>query len=447
MSFLLYFLSFYDILHSLQNCKRSKMKNIVILGGGTFSDVRCHLGLNARAFGETAIKLEKLFAQEIKQQGLDKEYQVKLILTRMGQPHDNPYNLITNEDVSKLVDELVADPQTKVIIQNMALCDFDGQIGDVESGKYAERLQTAQGQTQMTLTPAPKVIGKIRKIRKDIFAVGFKTTSDKDSGTQYSRALSLLKKNSLNLVLANDTVNHRNFIVAPEETRYCETTDRDEVLKFLVKMTLSRMQNHFTRSTVVEGKAVDWKSELVPANLRAVVDHCIEKGAYKPFLGKTAGHFAVKVNDGEILTSIRKTNFNELDKIGLVRVESQNADEVIAHGFKPSVGGQSQRAIFSEHKELDCIVHFHCPVKEEFRETIVPVKEQWPNECGSHECGKNTSKGLKEVDLGDGDKLKVVFLDSHGPNVVFNRQLPADKVIAFIDKHFDLSAKTGGLVQ
>ena len=41
----------------------------------------------------------------------------------------------------------------------------------------------------------------------------------------------------------------------------------------------------------------------------------------------------------------------------------------------------------------------------------------------------------------------MVYLDEHGPNIVFNRKTNANKVINFIDAHFDLSAKTGGFVQ
>jgi hypothetical protein len=66
--------------------------------------------------------------------------------------------------------------------------------------------------------------------------------------------------------------------------------------------------------------------------------------------------------------------------------------------------------------------------------------QQWL-ECGSHECGKNTSDGLTDV----GNGIKAVFLDEHGPNIVFNHKVDPQLVIAFIDKSFDLSAKTGGL--
>ncbi len=420
------------------------MKKIYILGGGTFSHVRSHLSLATPAFGETAIQLEKMLLEQmqIHEKTNIQSHSVELVLTKMADRHSS---LVTNDDVKQFVQKIIQDSDTKAIIFNVALTDYDGSIGDVPSGKYAKRLQTKEGCVHMQMTPSDKLIGMIRKERKDIFVVGFKTTSNESSDIQYQKGLELLKKNSLNLVIANDLVTRKNMIIAPEETRYCATNNRQEVLQYLCKMMLSRMSNTFTRSTVVPGESVSWKSQVVPNNLREVVNHCIEKGAYKPFLGKTAGHFAVKVDEGKILTSIRKTNFNQLDEVGLVAVESKNKDEVIAHGFRPSVGGQSQRIIFSEHPELDCIVHFHCPVKEEFKEKVIPVKEQWPNECGSHECGANTSKGLREIDLSDGDHLSVVYLDEHGPNIVFNRKTPAAKVIGFIDKHFDLSAKTGGV--
>lgn len=418
------------------------MKKIYILGGGTFNYVRNQLALAAPAFGETARKLEELFKKEIKEKGLEKEYEVELVLTKMA---DYKSKIVTNHDLDSYVNSLIQKEDTRAIVFNVTLAKCEGRIGETESGKYAEKLKLNQDNIIMELSPGDKIIDKIRKERKDIFVVGFNTTTNQDNQSQYFKGLELVKKNSINLVLANDIVNHNNMIVAPEETKYCETTDRNKVLEFLTKMTVSRLQNKFTRSTVVEGKAIDWNSEVVPENLREVVNHCIKEGAYKPFLGKTAGHFAVKVNDGEILTSIRKSNFNDLNETGLVKVESKNENEVIAHGYRPSVGGQSQRIIFSEHPNLDCIVHFHCPVKEEFKATVIPVKEQWPNECGSHQCGKNTSDGLKEIDV-DGDKISVVYLDEHGPNIVFNRTVPANKVIHFINKYFDLSQKTGGLM-
>lgn len=407
------------------------MSHIHVIGGGTFSHVRSHMALAAPAFGATARRLHDLFKRA-------SERPVSLHLTVMAGDHSKP-KLVTNDDVAQLIDTLIADPTTRVIVMNAALCDYEGQIGPVAAAKYAERLKTSGGRALMSLTPADKIIGRIRKTRKDIFVVGFKTTTGATSDEQYVAGLNLLKANSLNIVVANDTVTRNNMIITPEESRYGESTDRDAVLRQLVEIVLQRSQNTFTRSTLVEGDGVAWDADIIPDNLRAVVEHCIEAGAYKPFRGATVGHFAVKVNEKQIVTSGRKRNFNNLREDGMVLVDYDGDDRVVARGGKPSVGGQSQRIIFTEHPEAECIVHFHCPPRDNAELSHV---SQFPNECGSHQCGQATSRGLRPV--WDG-KIKAVMLDNHGPNIVFSRDTPAEHVIQFIEQNFDLSQKTGGL--
>jgi hypothetical protein len=90
---------------------------------------------------------------------------------------------------------------------------------------------------------------------------------------------------------------------------------------------------------------------------------------------------------------------------------------------------------------MDCIAHFHCPKREG---SEVPTVSQREYECGSHECGKNTSSGLGEFILADGSKVKAVYLDHHGPNIVFNSSVDPALVTEFIDANFDLAEKTGG---
>ena len=82
-----------------------------------------------------------------------------------------------------------------------------------------------------------------------------------------------------------------------------------------------------------------------------------------------------------------KSNFNDLDKNGMVYVKTDGPDTVLAYGAKPSVGGQSQRIIFNDHIGMDCVVHFHCPLKSNHVDDI-PIVSQREVECGSHQCGK-----------------------------------------------------------
>jgi len=429
----------------------SDNKTIHIISGGTISHVAPHLALAAPAYGKIGYQLARLCAEAMP--SLD------AILYRTKMAGGN--KLETNADVAELIEKLKGDPATKIIFMPVALCDFEvtkidrpgntmSMMGAVNIGKQRPRLQTSEGYHELTLRPADKIIPTIRNGRKDIFLVGFKTTSGASEDEQYLAGLNLLKASSCNLVLANDLKTRVNMIITPEEARYHVTRDRETALQNLVDMVKLRSHLTFTRSTVIAGEAVPWSSDTVPDTLRKVVDHCIAKNAYKPFRGATVGHFAAKLSDNEFLTSKRKTNFNDLHKLGLVRIKTDGPDTVLAYGAKPSVGGQSQRIVFAEHPDTDCIVHFHCPLKKPELANFdkpwsIPVVSQREYECGSHQCGQNTSRGLVEFKLPSGS-IWVVMLDQHGPNLVYHHSIDPDDVNRFIDEHFDLDAKTGGYV-
>lgn len=405
-------------------------KKVVILGGGTFSHVRAHLSLAAPAFGGTAKQLFSLCEEKFK------HMDVRLILTKMA---DSDSHIVTNEDVSSFVDAIINDNTVKVVFFNVALCDFDGEIDGVKSGKNASRMETREGDSVINITPSDKVIGKIRKHRKDIFLVGFKTTAGATPQEQFSKGLNLMKKTSCNLVLANDIVTYNNIIITPEEGVYGKEMDRMDCLKEMVEIAYLRTHLTFTRSTVVDGQLVPWADKRVPKVLREVVEWCVDNNAYKEFNGATTGHFAAKLAAHEFLTSIRKTNFNDIRENGMVLVRTDGEDDVIAYGAKPSVGGQSQRIVFNTYQDCDSIVHFHCPLRPDAKDSI-PVVSQKEYECGSHQCGENTARGLEKF-----GKLYCVMLDNHGPNIVFDsRSVKTSEVIEFISDNFDLDASTSG---
>src|SRR5581483_10121344 len=200
------------------------------------------------AYGNTAVELRGLCHRQFAG-----KMAVNMHLTKMATPYGS--EIETNEDVEKLLDKLIANPATKVIFMNVALCDFEGEIirsssndddavggtrrDNEPTGKYGTRLKTrdAYGDPlcyDMQLYPAPKLLGKIRQKRKDIFLVAFKTTCGATEDEQYIAGLHLLKGASCNLVLANDVKTRVNMIITPEEARYHVTTNRSEALSNLV---------------------------------------------------------------------------------------------------------------------------------------------------------------------------------------------------------------------
>jgi hypothetical protein len=423
------------------------MKKLHIIGGGTFSHIRCHLSLATPAFGATAKHLNQLALLEEINADEENWLVPRLHLTAMansGAKTPSGHKLVTNEDVSNLVDELVDDPDTAMIIFNPALCDYEGAIlGEgatcllaTPSGKYETRLKSREGAQTLRLWAADKIIGKIRKERKDIFLVAFKTTAGATEDEQYFAGLKLLKENSCNLVLANDVITRTNMVITPEEARYHVTQDREKALNGLFEMAILRYGLTYNRTEIVPGETIPWDSKRIPETLRTIVDYCIKKGAYKPIRGKTVGHFSFKENETKYLVSRRKVNFNRLEEFGVVEVEIDDEYKIKATGAKPSAGSQTQRLIFRDHPQYDCIIHFHCPLREN---SEIPVRSQYAFECGSMQCGTNTSQGLKQF-----GNLSAVMLDQHGPNIVFHHSIDPQEVMRFIDHHCDLSKKTGG---
>lgn len=440
-------------------------KRIVIVGGGTSVPIANHLSVSANAYGKTALRLHEL-CQEAFIRG-DHRMSAELRLTRMA---GGPSNLESPKDLERLIDELVADVSTRIIFWNPAVVDYTPETA-IASGSPAETLllevedmgkdfrfkTSTYPRLTVELHVADKLVKQIRATRKDLTLVAFKTTCGASEQEMYVAGLNLLKSASCNLVLVNDSVTRMNLIVTPEHGRYDVTTDREAALTSLVEMALLRSHLMFTRSTVVAGEAVPWSDKRVPETLRAVVNHCIEAGAYQPFRGSTVGHFAVKLSPKQFLTSRRKTNFNDLEKLGLVLVETDGEDTVTAYGHKPSVGGQSQRIIFDNHPELDSIVHFHCPLRDPINENVdwehyspsdrddIPVASQRAYECGSHECGQNTMVNLKKFEVASGQYVWAVHLDKHGPNIVFRSDaVDPQAVIDFIDRNWDLSQQSNG---
>lgn len=201
---------------------------IHIFGGGTINYVRTHLALCAPAYGNTARQLHRILTS----QGCASS-QLSLELTRMAHPSSR---METNGDVTARLQQLLADADARAIVFNVALCDFEGRIGDVPSGKYATRLRSRESQLPIQMKPADKLLRRIKEQRPDIFLVGFKTTAGDESAEQAKLALRQVDETGADLVLANDTVTRNNLLMAGGAMRgtVCmETTCRDLVLHAL----------------------------------------------------------------------------------------------------------------------------------------------------------------------------------------------------------------------
>jgi phosphopantothenoylcysteine synthetase/decarboxylase len=197
------------------------MHKVIVIGGGTFNHISCHLSLAAPAFGGTARKLHKMFEEA----GVLESH---LVLTKMADPASN---LVTNADVALYVEHMLEDKMVKVVIMNAAICDFEidnpGE-GRLSSQKdYPVVLKGIQG----------KILSTILEKRPDMVVVGFKTTHGVTPVEQLVKAAASMASNKLDFVLANDVLTRNNiFLTCGLDVHQDE---REELLKQLVRETTS----------------------------------------------------------------------------------------------------------------------------------------------------------------------------------------------------------------
>jgi len=354
----------------------------------------------------------------------------------------------TNEDVSRLVDLLVSREETRCIVMACALCDFEPRkISWIEEGPYNFKSLRSFGKDQprlsskyrpqMDLIPTDKLIGKIRKNRKDIFLVGFKTTAGESPKSLYDKGLKLLKDNSCNLVLGNDIQTHLNMIITPEEFPYTFVggKGRDEAIDQLCEMVIQRTKLSFSKTEVTgtpDQKILPATAEGIPENFVPVLRFLIENNAFKLVNGRTTGHFGCVYPEGS-LSSVRYANHNKVFEEGMVRVTGTKDGVIQAIGSKPSAGEHTQQEIYRQLGDrVYSVVHFHCPLSKGI---ILPMASQKPFECGSHQCATNTVNAMEELSPG----VYVCHLEGHGPNIAFHKDVPAYTLIFMIRKFWDLS--------
>lgn len=190
---------------------------VVVLGGGTFNHISCHLSLAAPAFGTTARQLHKMFTGG----GV---LESQLVLTKMA---DSASDIITNGDVAVYVERMLEDFSVKVVIMNAAICDFE------IDNPGADRLSSSQDYPVTLKGIQGKILSTIRQERPDIVVAGFKTTYGATKIEQLAKAAASVHNNGLDFVLANDVATRTNILLT--RALAVHQGEREALLDLLVK--------------------------------------------------------------------------------------------------------------------------------------------------------------------------------------------------------------------
>lgn len=197
------------------------MKEILVVGGGTFSRVACHLSIAAPAFGTTA----KALHDKINATGKVKS---RLILTKLA---DSSSDIITNGDVEFAIRQALHDSNIRAVIMNAALCDFR-----MDNPSNEGRLSSQNNYDAKLIGDTRKVIAELKAHYPDVIFVGFKTTHGDDHLTQVKKVAKL--RGHCDIVFGNDTLTRKNMLGIEEGVLVGERSDLlDRLVEELVNAT------------------------------------------------------------------------------------------------------------------------------------------------------------------------------------------------------------------
>jgi len=285
------------------------------------------------------------------------------------------------------------------------------------------------------------LVQRLRIERPDIFLCAISVYHTPAAAGRYYPAINAMKiiKYNLHLSISADLEYGDDCVFTPEETSYTDADCDYDFSDIFYELIYRRHNLTYHRTNLVHGRNTPF--DEAPWCFKEVVAYVANNGGFisDNGLGFTPGHFSYRAIDGNYLVSQRKMNHRLVMENGFTLVASNDtvseSGVVTAVGSaKPSVGFTSQKLLFDQYPEYDCIIHTHNPKRQL---SLMPTAPQKGYQCGSLQCGQNTVDNLAVM----GDGIGAVYLEKHGPNIAFNSSLDPNIVIKFITDNIILGKK------
>ncbi|MFH1126580.1 MAG: bifunctional phosphopantothenoylcysteine decarboxylase/phosphopantothenate--cysteine ligase CoaBC [archaeon] len=170
--------------------KDLKDKRILITAGPTIEHIDPVRIITNPGSGKTGIYL----AKAAHKRGAD----VTLITGNIGQLEKDGYKIIQTKTTSQMYNAVKGNlKDTDIFIHTASVADFTLDASQ-------EKISTDKKTITLTLKPTIKIIDEIKKIKKDIFLVGFKADHSVKKDILIEKAKKKLEKSDADMIVAND---------------------------------------------------------------------------------------------------------------------------------------------------------------------------------------------------------------------------------------------------
>lgn len=254
---------------------------IYVIGGGTVSYIRGHLAIANVSYGAMAYNISSSL-REMEIKGELHEYSTKMagdffdavelkgegswrravVFEETDPRSEEDYmpGLDTNEDIVRLVNEIIDKQRPRILFLMTEPCMFEGfALGDertvvkfADGNRIFERPNTPSGPEEPTLHPKEDHEIRLKacdplegiKDKGELFVVGYHITEDVSEINQYHAGKIYLTKTKFDMVLIEDRKTGIHMIVCREENDYSYVvySNRDEAIDILIKTSMTRSE-------------------------------------------------------------------------------------------------------------------------------------------------------------------------------------------------------------
>lgn len=134
------------------------------------------------------------------------------------------------DEIKRIINEEITARKYDIVIHTAAVSDYKPAI------KYHKKIKSGINSLKIVLKPTPKIIERIKKIRPDVFLVGFKFEPNAGIKKLFNQARKLMQRSKLDLTVANTiSANKYKAYILSKHKRSGPFLDRSSLARSLVK--------------------------------------------------------------------------------------------------------------------------------------------------------------------------------------------------------------------
>jgi phosphopantothenoylcysteine synthetase/decarboxylase len=206
------------------------MMRIVITGGPSSEPIDRVRMITNQSTGELAV----LLARKLMAAGND----VELFLGRGSIFRTSSTEFFnTNEDLERLLSEIVNRERVHAVLHAAALADFAVATILVEGQKQgAAKISSTAEAIQLRLVPKPKLISRLRSLFPKAFIVGWKFELDGSPADVIRKGVQQMHAYETNACIVNGSAFGLGFGYCDKNGLLCSVGDKEELADLLLKM-------------------------------------------------------------------------------------------------------------------------------------------------------------------------------------------------------------------